>query len=435
MIEKIIRFWTIRELRNKVLVTLFLLAIVRILIFIPLPLIQTTAISRLFDQNAFLGFLNIFSGGGLENFSITTMGVGPYITASIIMQLLGIIVPQIEELQNEGEYGQRKINQYTRYLTFPLGIIQAYGVLILLRQNGVVATWTPTTLAVTLLMMTAGTLFVMWLGEIITERGIGNGISLIITLGILGALPLSIQNLITTVQTSGSYTMLISLAVITILSIVFVIIINEAKRLVPVAYARWLRSGGSFGSVPSHLPIKVNTAGVVPIIFAIAMLTIPVFLGQFFTQARTAWLANAANWLVQTFQPNTTAYNVIYFVLVFAFTFFYTNVLFTQQNYGENLKRVGAQIPGVSRGAATQRYLNRVLSRITLPGALFLGVVAIMPWLISLIIPQFGSTRSSSFFLISSAGLLIVVGVVRDTFFNIQAELKLHGYDDALLIR
>lgn len=423
MFNGLIHFWQLKDLRRKVLTTVFILAIARLLIFIPLPLIKVTALKELFTQNAFLGFLNIFSGGGLENFSIVAMGVGPYITASIIMQLLTILIPSLEELQKEGQYGQRKINQYTRYLTLPLGIIQAYSVLLLLKQNNIIATWSPIELVATLIMMTAGSLFVMWLGEIITERGIGNGISLLITLGILGALPTQLQSLITTFQTNGAITTIVSLVAITLAMIVFVIIIDQARRLVPVAYARKARyNSGSFGSVQSYLPIKVNTAGVIPIIFAIAMLTMPTFLGQLFRNAKSDWLANAAEWLVVTFQPNNLVYNIVYFLLVFAFTYFYTFIVFKPDQVAENLQKQGGFIPGVRPGTETATFVRNILNRLTLLGALFLAIIAILPAILQVQFP-------SSALLLSGTSLLIVISVILETARQIQSQYLMRTYD------
>lgn len=422
MIDSFLQFWKLKDLRRKVLITLFLLAIARILIFIPIPLINTVALKELFNQNAFLGFLNIFSGGGLENFSIVSMGVGPYITASIIMQLLTIIVPSLEELQQEGEYGQRKINQYTRLLTLPLSFIQAYSVLLLLKQNGVIITWSPINLMVTLLMMAAGTLFYMWLGEIMTESGVGNGISMIITLGILGALPGHIQGLLTTAKSSGSYTQIIALLTITFATIVFVIIINEAKRLIPVSYARRIRTGGSFGSVPSHLPIKINTAGVIPIIFAVALLSMPAFIGQLFQQARSPWLANTANWLTTHFQPTSSIYTWVYFVLVFAFTYFYTYIVFKPEKVAENLQKQGGYIPGVRPGNETAAYVRTIINRITLLGGIFLAIIAILPALLQ---RQFPNQQ----FLLQGTSLLIVIAVVLETARQIQSQYLMRTYD------
>lgn len=423
MFESFLNFWKHKDLRSKILITLFMLVIVRLLIFIPIPLIQPTALQQLFSQNEFLGFLNIFSGGGLENFSIISMGVSPFITASIIMQLLGIVIPSLEELQKEGEYGQRKINQYTRLLSLPFGVIQAYGVLLLLRQNGVLPTWTPADLVATLIMMSAGSMFLMWMGEIITEKGIGNGISLIITLSILGSFPLQMQSLIATLQTGGNMNMLALLATVFLASIVLVIIINEAKRLIPVSYARKQRySNGNFGAVASYLPIKVNTAGVIPIIFAIALLTMPAFLGQLFANARTDWLANAANWLTTHFQPNTLAYNLTYFVLIFGFTYFYTYIVFKPDQVAENLQKQNGFIPGVRPGNETVQFVKNIISRVTLLGAIFLAVIAILPALLSNQFPD-------SSILLSGTSLLIVVSVILETSRQIQSQYLMRTYD------
>jgi preprotein translocase subunit SecY len=269
---------------------------------------------------------------------------------------------------------------------------------------------------------------------LISEFGIRNqGLSLIIFAGIVARIPANFAGILAD-ETYGWWLFILTI-LITVLTIFAIVFVQQGRRNVPVMYPG--RRVGNRMSMPvkGTLPLMVNMAGMIPLIFAQSLLTFPAILGGFFANSKIEFVRNVAVFLQTQFGGTSDFYWIMYFVMVVAFTFFYTNVLFTQQNYGENLKRVGAQIPGVSRGAATQRYLNRVLSRITLPGALFLGLVAVMPWLISLIVPQFGSTQSSSFFLISSAGLLIVVGVVRDTFFNIQAELKLHGYDDALLIR
>ncbi len=424
MLESFLNFWKHKDLRSKILITVFMLIIVRLLIFVPIPLIQPTALKQLFEQNEFLGFLNIFSGGGLENFSIVSMGVSPFITASIIMQLLGIVIPSLEELQKEGEYGQRKINQYTRLLSLPFGVIQAYGVLLLLRQNGVLPTWTPETLVTTLIMMSAGSMFLMWMGEVLSEKGIGNGISLIITLGIIGSLPLQLQQLVTSLQTTGgSLNKLVLLGAIFLVSIVLVVIINEAKRLIPVSYARKQRySSGNFGSVPSYLPVKVNTAGVIPIIFAIALLTMPAFVGQLFGNARTAWIAHAANWLTTHFQPNSLAYNITYFVLIFGFTYFYTYIVFKPDQVAENLQKQNGFIPGVRPGSETITFVKNIINRVTLLGALFLAVIAILPAILSHQFP-------GSSILLSGTSLLIVVSVILETSRQIQSQYLMRTYD------
>ncbi len=421
MIDALTRFWQLTDLRRKVLTTLGILLIARVLIFVPLPLIQPTALQEFFKQNDLLGFLNIFSGGGLENFSIIAMGVGPYITASIIMQLLTLVIPQLEELQDEGEFGQKKINQYSRLLTIPIGLIQAFSVLSLLKQNNVISAWTPTELLVTLIMMTAGSLFIMWLGEVITENGIGNGISMIITIGILGALGPQLQSLLANAQSSGNYISLIAIAAIVLFSIIFVIAINEAKREVPIQYARKIRSGG-FGSIPSHLPIKINAAGVVPIIFAVAILTMPIFLGQFLANARSSWLQEFARWLTREFQPTSVTHNVIYFFLVFIFTYFYTYIIFKPNKVAENLQKQGGFIPGVRPGNETERYIRTIINRITLFGGIFLALIAVLPAFLQNQFPQ-------QHLLLSGTSILIVISVVLETSRQIQAQYIMRTYD------
>ncbi len=422
MFQKLVQFWQLKDLRRRVLITLGLLLLERLLIFIPLPLIRTSALREFFNQNDLLGFLNIFSGGGLQNFSIITMGVGPYITASIVMQLLTIVIPSLEELQKEGEYGQRKINQYSRLLTVPIGIVQGYSVLALLRQNQVIATWTPIDLVGTLVMMAAGTLFVMWLGEIITESGVGNGISLIITVGILGSLSSRLQSLISTAQTSGSYTSIIAVFAVVLLTIIFVILINEGKREVPVAYARRIRAGGGFGSVPSSLPIKINAAGVVPIIFAVALLTVPAFLGQFLSHAKSHWLSQFAHFLNTTFQPSHLVYNLTYFFLIFIFTYFYTYIIFKPDKVAENLQKQGGYIPGVRPGKDTENYVRTIINRITLFGAIFLAIVAVAPAILQTKFP-------SQSLLLSGTSVLIVIAVILETARQIQSQYLMRTYD------
>jgi preprotein translocase subunit SecY len=345
-------------------------------------------------------------------------------------------------MEDDPREGQKWMEKWTYILAVPMAALQAIGQINIF--NSLAGTpiisefaFIPGSIVPSLaivLSMTAGTMFAIWLGELISEFGIRNqGLSLIIFAGIVARIPANFAGILAD-ETYGWWLFILTI-LITVLTIFAIVFVQQGRRNVPVMYPG--RRVGNRMSMPvkGTLPLMVNMAGMIPLIFAQSLLTFPAILGGFFANSKIEFVRNVAVFLQRQFGGTSDFYWIMYFVMVVAFTFFYTNVLFTQQNYGENLKRVGAQIPGVSRGAATQRYLNRVLSRITLPGALFLGLVAVMPWLISLIVPQFGSTQSSSFFLISSAGLLIVVGVVRDTFFNIQAELKLHGYDDALLIR
>ncbi len=439
--------WTSQDIRRKLLITILLLSIYRLAAHVPVPGVDRAALTNLMQSGGaggtLVGLLDLLSGGTVSNFSVLAMGVYPYITAQIILQLLVPIIPSLQKrMEEDPREGQKWMEKWTYILAVPMAALQAIGQINIF--NSLAGTpiisefaFIPGSIVPSLaivLSMTAGTMFAIWLGELISEFGIRNqGLSLIIFAGIVARIPANFAGILAD-ETYGWWLFILTI-LITVLTIFAIVFVQQGRRNVPVMYPG--RRVGNRMSMPvkGTLPLMVNMAGMIPLIFAQSLLTFPAILGGFFANSKIEFVRKTATFLQTQFGGTSDFYWIMYFVMVVAFTFFYTNVLFTQQNYGENLKRVGAQIPGVSRGASTQRYLNRVLSRITLPGALFLGLVAVMPWLISLIIPQFGSTQSSSFFLISSAGLLIVVGVVRDTFFNIQAELKLHGYDDALLIR
>jgi preprotein translocase subunit SecY len=369
------------------------------------------------------------------------MGVYPYITSSIILQLLVPIIPALQRrMQEDPREGRKWMEKYTLLLAVPMAALQAIGQINLFTQfaGGVPIledfglrgeTFLPSITII--LSMTAGTLFAIWLGELISEYGIRKqGLSLIIFAGIVAGVPMNLGSILADQQ--YRFISLFFMVIFTTLTIFAIVFVQQGQRNVPVMYPG--RRMGNRMSMPvkGTLPLRVNMAGMIPIIFAQSLLTFPAILASFFGGSQTPWIANLATSITNTFGGGGSAYWIMFFLMVVAFTFFYTDVLFSQQNYGENLKRVGAQIPGVSRGAPTQKYLTKVLRRITLPGAVFLGIVAILPWLIGLVIPFGGTT---GLLLVTSVGLLIVVGVVRDTFFNLQAELKLHGYDEALLVR
>ncbi len=436
--------WTSVDIRKKLLITFLILAIYRLSSHVPVPGADRTVIQNLLQGNTaagtFVGLLDLLSGGTVSNFSVMAMGVYPYITAQIILQLLVPIIPSLQKMQEEDpRQAQKWMEKWTYILAIPMGLLQAVGQIQLFSSFAgtqvipnfgfTAAHWLPS-LAI-LVSMTAGTMYAIWLGELISEFGIRNqGLSLIIFAGIVSRIPATLLSVWSDQQHRWiSLFFMLAISTLTIFAIVFV---QQGRRNVPVMYPG--RRMGARMSMPvkGTLPLMVNMAGMIPIIFAQALLTFPAILASFLVQVKVTWLANFATTVQTTFGGNSNAYWIMYFFMVVLFSFFYTDVLFAQQNYGENLKKVGAQIPGVSRGAPTQRYLTRVLRRITLPGAIFLGVVAILPWLLGKII-TFGP--SSGLLLVSSAGLLIVVGVVRDTFFNIEAELKLHGYDDTLLVR
>ncbi len=435
--------WAAKDIRKKLLITLGILAIYRFAAHVPVPGADPTVVANILNSggaaSTLLGILNMLSGGTVSNFSVLAMGVYPYITAQIILQLLVPIIPAFQKrMEEDPREGQKWMEKWTYFLAVPMAALQAIGQINLFSTFAGAPVITNFSLrnnfipSITIVLaMTAGTMFAIWLGELISEFGIRNqGLSLIIFAGIVSQIP---QNFIRLwADEQRRFLTIPILAIIMILTIFAIVFVQQGRRNVPVMYPG--RRVGNRMSMPvkGTLPLMVNMAGMIPLIFAQSLLTFPAILASFFVNSTVPFVKSLATSVQAIFGAQGNAYWILYFLIVVLFTFFYTNVLFAQQNYGENLKKVGAQIPGVSRGAPTQKYLNQVLSRITLPGALFLGIIAVLPWLIGLILP-IGQTKA--ILLVSSAGLLIVVGVVRDTFFNIEAELKLHGYDEALLVR
>jgi len=422
MLEKLGQIWRVRDLRAKVLFVFGMLVVFRIAAHIPVPGVNAEALRQLFSSNQVLGLLNIFSGGGLENFSIVMLGVGPYITASIIFQLLTMIIPALERIQKEGEQGQQRINQWTRLLTVPLAMLQGYATITILRQSGqgVVPVMSTFELATAIVVITAGTIFLMWIGELITEQKIGNGISLLIFAGIVAGLPTSVQQLAATFDSTKIFTYAAVLAVglVTIAGIVF---ITEAQRNIPVSYARRIRGNRVFGGVDTHLPLRVNQAGVIPIIFAVSLVVFPSLIAQFFANSSVGWLAFLSRQTIAFFQ-NQIAYAAIYFVLVVAFTYFYTSVVFHPQKIAENLQQQGGFIPGIRPGHNTAEYLSYVSNRIMLAGALFLGTVAVLPNILQ-------SATSLQTLVVGGTSLLIVVAVVIETVKQIDAQLVMRDYE------
>lgn len=437
--------WTARDIRQKLLITVAILALYRFAAHVPVPGVNRDVLSGILTGGGAAGtlfnLLDLLSGGTVSNFSVLAMGVYPYITAQIILQLLVPIIPALQaRMEEDPREGQKWMEKWTYILAVPMALLQAIGQINLfstfaggqpiLENFGFSGSSLLPSLTI-IISMTAGTMFAIWLGELISEYGIRNqGLSLIIFSGIVSRVPITAGSLLADQQ--NRLILIVFMIVFTSLTVFAIVFVQQGQRNVPVMYPG--RRVGNRMSMPvkGTLPLRVNMAGMIPLIFAQSLLTFPAIIASFFTDASAEWVKNLALSMQNAFGGNSNVYWVMYFLMVVAFTFFYTDVLFSQQNYGENLKRVGAQIPGVSRGAPTQRYLTRVLRRITLPGALFLGIVAILPWLIGLVVPLGGNR---GLLLVGSAGLLIVVGVVRDTFFTIEAELKLHGYDDTLLIR
>jgi preprotein translocase subunit SecY len=394
--------------------------IFRVAAHIPVPGMNAEALTSFFQGNQFLGLLNIFSGGTLENFSIVALGVAPYITASIIFQLLAMIVPKFEEMQKE-EQGRQKINSWTRWLTVPLAIFQSYSMILLLRQQA------PTvfdetqwwTIFIAVFSMSAGTVFIMWLGELISEKHVGNGVSIMIFAGIAAGLPQFLQRSLAVYDRSQLITLILFILVV-IVTIVGVVIMHEAQRNIPVQYTRGGRVS-RFGAVANHLPLKVNMAGVIPIIFAISIILFPRVFAQFFTAAKSEWLRQAATFTMSMFD-NQIIYGVVYFVLVFFFSYFYTAVIFHPDRVAENLQNQGGFIPGIRPGKPTAEYLNFVSNRILLAGALFLSVIAVMPVVLQ------GFTGNASL-VIGGTSVLIVVNVVIETVKKIEAQLTMREYD------
>lgn len=431
------------DIRNRLLITILLLTIYRLAAHVPVPGIDREAVSNIFQTSGvtFINFLDLLSGGTVSNFSVLAMGVYPYITAQIILNLLTPIIPSLQaRMEDDPREGRKWMEKWTYYLAVPMALLNAIGQIRLI-ENAVGTDILTFDLglnlpsAATLLTMMAGTMFAIWLGELISEHGIRNqGLSLIIFAGIVARIPSNLGQLLTVQDPTNLIITVVALIFIMVLTILAIVYVQEGRRNVPVMYPG--RRVGNRMSMPvkGTLPLMVNMAGMIPLIFAQSLLTFPGILAGFFITSETPWIQNVATWVQQNFNGEGTAWWVLFFFMVVGFTFFYTDVLFAQQNYGENLKRSGAQIPGVTKGAPTQRYLTKVLRRITLPGALFLGVVAVMPFLISLL-PFWSAGNNTGLLLVSSSGLLIVVGVVRDLYRAIEAELKLRGYDSAVLVR
>lgn len=410
-----------RDTRRKILIVLAIFIVFRLFAHIPVAGVNIAQLQSLFSQNQLLGLLDIFSGGTLSNFSILAIGLGPYIYASIVLQLLTIVYPALEALQKEGEYGRQKINQYTRYLTIPLAIIQAFGMYALLRNQQIITTLSVFELISFVLTMTAGTVLLMWLGEIISEQKIGNGISLLIFAGIVGRIPVVAFQTVSTINSQDIINLGIfaALAVAVIAGIVFV---NEAVRRVPIYYAKRVRGGKTYGGQSTHLPLKLNQSGVIPIIFAVSIVLLPSLLANYFLSSANASFVSIGTFLSSTFNPNGIIYNAFYFILVMGFTYFYTAVIFNPQKVSEEIQKYGGFIPGIRPGKPTASFLNYVTTRITLPGAIFLGSVAILPSIVN------AATGITSL-LVGGTSILIVVSVVIETVKILESQVVSRSYE------
>jgi preprotein translocase subunit SecY len=449
MIESVRNAWALPDLRRRILFTIAMLVVYRLVANIPVPGVNLSAWLA-FTQgqgagNRLIDLLDLLSGGAVRNFSVMAMGVYPYITASIIIQLLTPIIPQLEELAAEGEQGRNKINRWTYYMTVPLALLQAVGQIRLvgfslggLEQIMPFFGFSPTSnilpTLTTLLAMTGGTMFAIWLGEQITEEGIGQGVSLIIFGGIVARIPESLARLFAPgVESSSRIFTIAAFFVLTVVTVLVIVVVQEGQRRLPVQYGRRVRGRKVYQGQSTYIPLKVNTAGMIPIIFAQSLLTFPALLAQFFVNPNSdSFVSRAGSWVANTFggQTDSFFYWSVYFLFVVGFTFFYTDVMVQQQNLAQTLQRQGGFIPGIRPGRRTEAYIMSVVRRITLVGALFLGIVAILPGIMQLLgtllqIPDL----DQSALVVSGSGLIIVVGVVIDTMRQLEAQLLMRHYE------
>lgn len=435
MLQAVLNAFKIPDLRRKILFTLAMLVIFRFIASIPLPGVDREGLRQYVEGNQLLGMLNLFSGSGLQHFSVVALGVYPYITATIIMQLLTPVIPALNSLSDEGEQGRNKINQFTHWLTVPLALLQGYGQAVLfsrtpspsgtgtlLENFGLFNRATVLPSIALLASMVAGTMLLVWIGELITENGVGNGVSIIIFGGIVASLPTAMFGLFGNDSTTTNVIGLAMFAALGLATVVGIVLINEGTRRIPVHYAKRVRAGRQYGGQSTFIPLKVNSAGMIPLIFAVSIMVFPGMIAQFMAASSTEWVRELAASLAQFTSPNTIPYNIIYFVMVVGFTYFYTMVIFQQQKIPETLQRQGAFIPGVRPGKNTATYLTNVLTRITLVGALFLGLMAIMPFIVA-------QLTGINTLLLSATSLLIVVGVAIDTMRQLEAQLMMRNYE------
>ena len=417
------KIWKTKDVRNNILIVLGLLVIFRLVAHIPVPGVNVENLRDFLQGQQMFKMLDLFSGGTIMNFSLIMLGVAPYITSSIIFQLLTMIVPKLEEMSKEGESGHQRINMYTRWLTVPLAFLQSFAMIRMLGASGKSILPVDMTFFQMLTIMvgiTAGTMFLVWLGELISERKVGNGISLLIFAGIVSGMPSSMAGAFVNYSSSNFYTILMFVAV-AVLTVVGVVFVNEGQRNIPVSYAKQVRGNHVYGGSNTHLPLRVNMAGVIPIIFAISLVVIPPMLAQFFINARAEWIKDIAEFIIRLFN-NQLFYGLAYFGMVFGFTFFYTSVIFHPKKIAENLQKQGGFVPGIRPGNETESYIGGVVKRINLVGASFLGLIAVLP----LILQVF---TGSQVLTIGGTSILIVVAVAIETAKQIEAQMMMHEYD------
>jgi len=407
-----------KDTRRKLIVTAIILVVYRLVAHVPAAGIDRDSLQQLFTGSPLLSLLDVFSGGTLANFSIMALGLAPYINASIILQLMTYVIPKLEELSKEGEYGQEKINQYTRILTIPLAALQSFGMYALLRGQGIIQTLDPVSLVALIVTMLTGSIFAIWLGELITEYGISNGISFLIFAGIVARLPITLGQSVSVI-TAEDFLKVGIFAGVAIFIIGLIVFMNEATRQIPINYARRVGRGGLS---TAYLPLRLNQAGVIPIIFAVSLVLLPSMMGQFLSGASNPKVADLALKLTTLLNPQSIVYNALYFLLVFGFTYFYTAVVFNPEKISENLQKQGGFIPGIRPGVQTTKYLSGVLNRLTLVGAVFLGAIAILP-------SFFQNTLGVANLAIGGTGILIVVSVVLEFTRELESQLVMKKYD------
>jgi preprotein translocase subunit SecY len=424
MIRLLRNIWNTPDLRSKILFTLFIIGVYRILTFVPMAGVNVSQLRSLISGNQLLDLINLFSGGGLANFSIVGLGLNPYINASIIIQLLTMVFPKLEELSKEGEQGQQKINRYTRYLTVPLAIVQGIGAYALLRSQGIIQNMDLVHVSLLILTMTAGALLLVWLGELVTEKGIGNGVSILIFAGILAQLPVQLQQALAT-QTSQGGTVWFVLAIVAIIIVMGIVFITEGQRRIPVQYAKRLSGNKLVGGQSTYIPLRVNQAGVIPIIFAVSLVLFPGTVASYLVNNQIDWIAKSAQ-AVQAFFNDTFYFALIYFVLVVAFSFFYSTVTFNPTRIAEDLQKYGGFVPGIRPGKSTSDYLQQILVKVTLIGGLFLGIIAVLPYIMRAMFPDIGSLA------LGGTSLLIVIAVILETAKQVESMLVMRNYEGFL---